>query len=100
MNVYVPVLAGSTALVEACRNRDMGMLDLLLKNHARDDECKALFIAAHAKDEIIVSKLLALKVSSLSNVIFLNVVLCIFEEFNIMIFVDLFNRLIKILNIK
>ncbi|XP_042874450.1 leucine-rich repeat serine/threonine-protein kinase 1-like isoform X4 [Penaeus japonicus] len=53
--------SGSTALVEACRNRDLGMLDLLLKSHARDDECKALFIAAHAKDEIIVSKLLALK---------------------------------------
>ena len=48
--------------MEACRNRDLGMLDLLLKSHARDDECKALFIAAHAKDEVIVSKLLALKV--------------------------------------
>ncbi|XP_064112289.1 leucine-rich repeat serine/threonine-protein kinase 1-like isoform X1 [Macrobrachium nipponense] len=55
------IFTGSTALVEACRNRDLGMLDLLLKNHARDDECKALFIAAHTKDEIIVSKLLALK---------------------------------------
>ncbi|CAL4058692.1 unnamed protein product, partial [Meganyctiphanes norvegica] len=55
------IFTGSTALVEACRNRDLGMLDLLLKSHARDDECKALFIAAHAKDEIIVSKLLALK---------------------------------------
>lgn len=49
-------------MVEACRNRDLGMLDLLLKSHARDDECKALFIAAHARDEVIVSKLLALKV--------------------------------------
>ncbi|XP_063840315.1 leucine-rich repeat serine/threonine-protein kinase 1-like isoform X2 [Scylla paramamosain] len=55
------IFTGSTALVEACRNRDLGMLDLLLKSHARDDECKALFIAAHAKDEVIVSKLLALK---------------------------------------
>ncbi|XP_069190679.1 leucine-rich repeat serine/threonine-protein kinase 1-like isoform X2 [Procambarus clarkii] len=59
------IFTGSTALVEACRNRDLGMLDLLLKSHARDDECKALFIAAHAKDEIIVSKLLALKVYKL-----------------------------------
>lgn len=58
---------GSTALVEACRNRDLGMLDLLLKSHARDDECKALFIAAHAKDEVIVSKLLALKVRDTSS---------------------------------
>ncbi|KAK4295198.1 hypothetical protein Pmani_032225 [Petrolisthes manimaculis] len=55
------IFTGSTALVEACRNRDLGMLDLLLKSHARDDECKALFIAAHARDEVIVSKLLALK---------------------------------------
>ncbi|XP_076065875.1 leucine-rich repeat serine/threonine-protein kinase 1-like isoform X3 [Oratosquilla oratoria] len=55
------IFTGSTALVEACRNRDLWMLDLLLQSHARDDECKALFIAAHARDEIIVSKLLALK---------------------------------------
>lgn len=53
--------------MEACRNRDLGMLDLLLKSHARDDECKALFIAAHAKDEVIVSKLLALKVKNTSS---------------------------------
>ena len=56
---------GSTALVEACRNRDMGIIDLLLKNNARDDECKAFFITSQAKDEIIISKLLALKVSFL-----------------------------------
>ncbi|KAB7496364.1 Leucine-rich repeat serine/threonine-protein kinase 1 [Armadillidium nasatum] len=55
------VFTGSTALVEACRNRDLGMLDLLLRNYARDDECKALFIAAQNKEELIVSKLLALK---------------------------------------
>lgn len=62
MTEFYPYILGSTALVEACRNRDLGMLDLLLKSHARDDECKALFIAAHARDEVIVSKLLALKV--------------------------------------
>lgn len=56
---------GSTALVEACRNRDLGMLDLLLRNYARDDECKALFIAAQNKEELVVSKLLALKVKEL-----------------------------------
>ena len=31
---------GSTCLVEACLNRDMGMIDLLLKYGARDDDCK------------------------------------------------------------
>ena len=31
---------GSTCLVEACMNRDMGMIDLLLKYGARDDDCK------------------------------------------------------------
>jgi len=38
-------LQGSTCLVEACRNRDMGMIDLLIKFSARDDDCKALSIA-------------------------------------------------------
>ena len=52
---------GSTCLVEACRNRDLGMIDLLLKYGARDDECKALMVAAAAGESIIVSKLLALK---------------------------------------
>lgn len=52
---------GSTCLVEACRNRDMGMIDLLLKHGARDDDCKALTVVASTKDDVIVSKLLALK---------------------------------------
>ena len=30
--------------MEACRNRDMGVIDLLLKYSARDDDCKALAI--------------------------------------------------------
>ncbi|KAF2362731.1 Ankyrin repeat [Trinorchestia longiramus] len=55
------IFTGSTALVEACRNHDLGMVEMLLKNHARDDQCKALFIAAHNNDTIILSKLLALK---------------------------------------
>ena len=33
---------GSTCLVEACMNRDMGMIDLLLKYGARDDDCKVI----------------------------------------------------------
>ncbi|GAB6033061.1 hypothetical protein CHUAL_012677 [Chamberlinius hualienensis] len=52
---------GSTGLVEACKNRDYGMIDLLIKNGARDDQCKALVVATRAQDEITVSKLLALK---------------------------------------
>ena len=52
---------GSTCLVEACRNRDLGMIDLLLKYGARDDECKALMVAATGGESVIVSKLLALK---------------------------------------
>jgi hypothetical protein len=39
-----PYFRGSTCLVEACRNRDMGIIDLLLKYSARDDDCKALVI--------------------------------------------------------
>jgi hypothetical protein len=38
------------------------MIDLLLKHGARDDESKALQISA--KDEIILGKILALKVST------------------------------------
>ncbi len=55
------VFTGSTALVEACRMRDFGMIDLLLKYGARDDDCKAFYVAAVSKDEIVMSKLLALK---------------------------------------
>jgi ankyrin repeat protein len=52
----------STALVEACRNRDIGMADLLLRHSARDDDCKALRIAARHKDAILTAKLLSIKV--------------------------------------
>ncbi|CAG0916811.1 unnamed protein product [Notodromas monacha] len=55
------IFTGSNALVEACRFRDIGMIDLLLKHGARDDDCKAFFVAAAGKDEIVMAKLLALK---------------------------------------
>lgn len=55
------VFTGSSVLVEAVRQRDMGMIDLLLKHGARDLESKALYVAVQAKDDIITSKLLALK---------------------------------------
>ena len=37
------------------------MIDLLLKYSARDDDCKALFVAANAEDDYVISKLLGLK---------------------------------------
>ena len=37
------------------------MIDLLLKYSARDEDCKALGVAASAGDELVMSKLLALK---------------------------------------
>ena len=39
----------------------MGMIDLLLKYSARDEECKALGVAASSGNELVMSKLLALK---------------------------------------
>jgi hypothetical protein len=50
-----------TCLMEAARNRDMGMLDLLLKYGGRDDQNHALAVAAQAADHLVMSKLLALK---------------------------------------
>ena len=52
---------GHTCLVEAAKNRDMGMIDLLLKYGARDDQNQALGVASHAEDHLVMSKLLALK---------------------------------------
>ena len=66
---------GSTCLVEACRNRDLGMIDLLLKYGARDDECKALMVAAAGGESIIASKLLALKANQ-GSFLFRAVVAC------------------------
>lgn len=37
------------------------MIDLLLKHGARDMDCKALYVAVQARDDIILAKLLALK---------------------------------------
>lgn len=51
----------STALVEACRNRDVPTVDLLLKHGARDDDCKALAVAVQNRDETLTAKLLSIK---------------------------------------
>ena len=37
------------------------MIDLLLRHGARDDQCKALYVACRAGDEAVVSRLLALR---------------------------------------
>ncbi len=50
-----------TCLMEACRNKDSPMIDLLLKYSARDDDCKALQVATEVGDELVISKLLSLK---------------------------------------
>lgn len=36
----------SSALVEACANRDSQMVDLLLRHGARDDDCRALQVGS------------------------------------------------------
>ncbi|XP_030762504.1 leucine-rich repeat serine/threonine-protein kinase 1 isoform X2 [Sitophilus oryzae] len=51
----------SSGLVEACKNRDVAIVDLLLKRGARDDECKALSVAVANKDETLIAKLLSTK---------------------------------------
>ena len=52
---------GHTCLVEAASNRDMGMIDLLLKYGARDDQNQALAVGIQTDDHLVMSKLLALK---------------------------------------
>ncbi|XP_076373717.1 leucine-rich repeat kinase isoform X2 [Tachypleus tridentatus] len=55
------VFSGSSTLVEACKNRDLTMVDLLVRYGARDDDCSALKVASKEEDEKIISKLLTLK---------------------------------------
>lgn len=51
----------STALKEACLNRDASMVDLLVRYGARDDDCLALKIASQNGDNHLISKILSLK---------------------------------------
>ena len=51
----------STCLLEAAKNRDMGMIDLLLRYGARDHQNLALCASALTDDFLIMSKLLTLK---------------------------------------
>jgi len=54
-------VCGTTPLVEACYNRDVTIVDFLLKSGARDDDCRALRVAAASKDDVLLAKLLAIK---------------------------------------
>jgi len=47
--------------INGCMQHGAGIIDLLLKHGARDSDCKALFVAVQAKDDVIIAKLLALK---------------------------------------
>ncbi|KAG8262242.1 hypothetical protein J6590_056305 [Homalodisca vitripennis] len=50
-----------SALEEACLNRDIAVVDLLLKHGARDDDCRALAVVVKNKDDILTAKLLSIK---------------------------------------
>ena len=53
----------TTALVVACQNRDIVMVELLLKYDARDDDAKALSAAIKHEDDTLITKLLVIKVN-------------------------------------
>lgn len=48
-------------LVEACKQRNITMVDLLLRHNAHDHDSKALSVAISSKDDILIAKLLAIK---------------------------------------
>lgn len=47
-------------------NRDITMVELLLKHEARDDDSKALAVAIKHGDDSLITKLLAIKVCILN----------------------------------
>lgn len=51
-------------LVEAAKNRDVAMIDMLLKYGARDDYSKALSVTVQNQDDILTAKLLSMKVGN------------------------------------
>ncbi|KAK6640321.1 hypothetical protein RUM44_012007 [Polyplax serrata] len=50
-----------SCLEEACKNRDITLIDCLLKYGARDDSTRALSLAVENKDDILMAKLLAIR---------------------------------------
>lgn len=52
----------ASCLVDACKNRDVSMVDLLLRHGACDDLSKALGVTVQNKDDILTAKLLSTKV--------------------------------------
>ncbi|XP_011493971.1 PREDICTED: leucine-rich repeat serine/threonine-protein kinase 1 [Ceratosolen solmsi marchali] len=53
--------AYTTVLAMACQNRDVKIVEMLLKHGAIDNDCSALKIAARNGDEILTAKLLSIK---------------------------------------
>lgn len=49
----------SSCLMEACKNHDVSVVDLLLRHGARDDLCRAQSIAVRDGDFVLTAKLLA-----------------------------------------
>ncbi|KAL0267443.1 UNVERIFIED_CONTAM: hypothetical protein PYX00_009712 [Menopon gallinae] len=52
---------GVNCLVEAAKNRDVAMVDMLLRHGARDDFSKALSVTVQNQDDILTAKLLSTK---------------------------------------
>ncbi|CAB0014704.1 unnamed protein product [Nesidiocoris tenuis] len=48
-------------LIEACKLRNITMVDLLLRHNAHDHESKALAVAIHNKDDLLIAKLLSIR---------------------------------------
>jgi hypothetical protein len=53
--------AHTTVLAIACQNRDVKVVEMLLKHGAVDNDCSALKIAARNGDEVLTAKLLSIK---------------------------------------
>ncbi|KAF6207493.1 hypothetical protein GE061_015939 [Apolygus lucorum] len=51
-------------LIEACKLRNITMVDLLLRHNAHDHESKALEVAVNNKDDILIAKLLSIRAHS------------------------------------
>ncbi|XP_014247457.1 leucine-rich repeat serine/threonine-protein kinase 1 [Cimex lectularius] len=51
-------------LVEACKSRNIALVDLLLRYNAHDHESKALSVAIQNKDDLLTAKLLAIRAHS------------------------------------
>lgn len=60
--IFNVLFQDSLCLVEACKERNIAMVDLLLRYNAQDNDSKALNIAVTNKEDLLIAKLLAIKV--------------------------------------